>query len=101
INDVLNFAKLEAGRLEYDIESVELAPVVRDVLEMMQPQLAAKGLRSSAAVPAELMVRADRDKVHQILLNLLSNAVKFTERGGIQIEARSASGDASGSALVH
>jgi signal transduction histidine kinase len=56
--------------------------VVGDVLAMMEPQLAARGLAASSTVPAGLVARADREKVRQILLNLLSNAVKFTPPGG-------------------
>jgi len=82
INDVLNFAKLEAGRFEYDIQPVKLAPIVADLVTMIQPQLSAKGLVYRAAVPPDLTVMADPEKLQQVLLNLLSNAIKFTERGG-------------------
>jgi signal transduction histidine kinase len=82
INDVLNFAKLEAGRVEYDIEPVPLGEVVADVLAMMEPQLATRRLTASAVVPTAIVAHADREKVRQILLNLLSNAVKFTPPGG-------------------
>jgi signal transduction histidine kinase len=90
INDVLNFAKLEAGRVEYNIKSVELAPIVKDVVDTMHVQLEEKGLACSVSVPDGVVVRADGDKVHQIVLNLLSNALKFTERGTIAIDAATA-----------
>ncbi|HSL70552.1 MAG TPA: ATP-binding protein, partial [Longimicrobiales bacterium] len=82
INDVLNFAKLEAGRVEYHIDDLPLFDVVGDVTPMLQPQLTAKGLVYSTRIPRDIMVRADRDKLQQILLNLLSNAIKFTGSGG-------------------
>ena len=82
INDVLNFAKLEAGRFEYVMQTVKLAPIVADLVTMIQPQLVAKGLVYRAAVAPEITVRADPEKLQQILLNLLSNAIKFTEGGG-------------------
>jgi PAS domain S-box-containing protein len=82
INDVLNFAKLEAGHIEYHLEDLDLEEVVLQVLPMIEPQLAAKGIAHAAHIASGLMVRADRDKLQQILLNLLSNAAKFTDMGG-------------------
>ena len=106
INDVLNFAKLEAGRVVYDVADVPLSEVAAEVVSMIEPQAVAKGLTVEVRVPPGLVSRADREKVSQILLNLLSNAVKFTEVGGrITIDAPSATGDANdserdGSAMV-
>ena len=82
INDVLNFAKLEAGRVEYDVCDVPLASAVDDIRAMTETQLAAKGITYDAQIPHGLVVRADRERLQQILLNLLSNAIKFTPRGG-------------------
>ena len=82
INDVLNFAKLEAGRVEYDLEDVPLAGPVAEVLSMVEPQLETKGIACDARVSPEFIARADAEKVRQILINLLSNAIKFTDRGG-------------------
>jgi PAS domain S-box-containing protein len=82
INDVLNFAKLEAGRIEYHLEDLRLHEVVSQMMPMIEPQLAAKGIAPAARVAPGIMVRADRDKLQQILLNLLSNAAKFTDAGG-------------------
>ncbi len=82
INDVLNFAKLEAGRVEYHLEDLRLDEVVSQMMPMIEPQLAAKGIARAAQVAPGTMVRADRDKLQQILLNLLSNAAKFTDSGG-------------------
>jgi len=89
INDVLNFAKLEAGRVEYDIVDVSLAAALEDVTPMVEPLLAAKELTYMVKIPPTAVVRADRDKLQQILLNLLSNAIKFTDRGGsVTVDAR-------------
>jgi PAS domain S-box-containing protein len=82
INDVLNLARIEAGRIEYDIRSVSLADVVTTVMPMVAPQLAAKGVTSRALLDGAGLVRADREKLEQIVLNLLTNAAKFTESGG-------------------
>ena len=82
VNDVLNFAKLEAGRIDYDVTTVRLADVVAAVAPMVEPQLAEKGLRYDVTVANDIVVRADSDKLQQVLLNLMSNAIKFTESGG-------------------
>ncbi|MCU0627274.1 MAG: ATP-binding protein [Gemmatimonadaceae bacterium] len=84
INDVLNFARLQAGRIEFDLAPVDVADVVADVLPMVEPQLASRGLVLDAGVPRDAghagarTVLADRDKLGQVLLNLVSNAIKFT-----------------------
>jgi signal transduction histidine kinase len=90
INDVLNFAKLEAGRVTYDIARVPVPELLAGVESLVAPQLAAKALRFTCA-PCEptLAVAGDAEKTQQILLNLLSNAIKFTPQGGeVRVEAR-------------
>jgi PAS domain S-box-containing protein len=82
INDVLNFAKVEAGKVNYDVEDVILGDVVVEVWQMIEPQFTAKQLRYQATVDTRTVVRADQEKLRQILLNLLSNAAKFTPAGG-------------------
>ena len=83
INDVLNFAKLEAGRVEYQIERVPVHDVVEGLAPLVAPQLRARRQHyECAGAPADLAVRADAEKVRQVLLNLLSNAIKFTPEGG-------------------
>ena len=83
INDVLNLARIEAGRVEYQIRSISLADVVTTVIPMVEPQLAAKGVTSRALLDGAGLVRADREKLEQIVLNLLTNAAKFTQSGGM------------------
>jgi signal transduction histidine kinase len=98
INDVLDLARIEAGRLDLVIEDVSVHDVMAVVGELVEPQWRAKGL-SCEWVPCErtLRVRADRDRVHQILLNLLANAVKFTEPGGrIHVSCVASDDDAHG-----
>jgi signal transduction histidine kinase/CheY-like chemotaxis protein len=87
INDVLNYARIEAGRVEYDVAPVLLRDVLTDVLPMVESQVAAKALRLMHSLPEDsgaepVHVWADRDKLGQVVLNLLSNAVKFTPQGG-------------------
>jgi len=93
INDVLNFAKLEAGRVEYHLTDVSVRAAVDALEPLVAPQLSAKSLRFDREQCADdRVVRADPDKLQQILLNLLSNAIKFTERGG-SVTMRCAEGD--------
>jgi PAS domain S-box-containing protein len=86
INDILHFTRIEGGRVEYDLRVVQLSGLVADVAPMIEPQVNAQGLTLEVRLPtgpgAEAAVRADAEKVRQILLNLLSNAVKFTSAGG-------------------
>ena len=83
INDVLNFAKIDAGRVEYRISDFGVEEAVGDTEAMIRPQMDAKNLTYGLDECASAgHVRADRDKFQQIVLNLLSNAVKFTDAGG-------------------
>ncbi len=81
INDVLNLARIESGRVDYVSETVKLADVIGDTLPMVEPQMASKNLRLESKVPSDL-VKADREKLQQVVLNLLTNATKFTPSGG-------------------
>ena len=88
INDILNFARLEAGHVEYRIANVRANDLVGDTESLIRPQLAAKQLELSwTPVGDAILVRADSEKARQVLLNLLANAVKFTAPGGrIRVE---------------
>lgn len=83
INQVLNYARVETGSLRYDIADVPIDEALRGVEALIVPQLAAKGLHYSyAGCHPSLSVRADREKLHQVMLNLITNATKFTDSGG-------------------
>jgi PAS domain S-box-containing protein len=82
INDILNFSRIEAGQLEYDIGRVPVAEAADAVVHMVLPQARSKGLDLQLQCADDLVAVADRAKFEQILLNLLSNAVKFTDSGG-------------------
>jgi PAS domain S-box-containing protein len=82
INEILNLARIEAGRVDYVIEAVPLGELMSALAPMVEPQLAQKGIEFVVEIPPDLVVLADREKAEQILLNLLSNASKFTPRGG-------------------
>ena len=83
INDVLNHAKLESGKVAYELEPVVLTDVISDLNAMIELQIANKNLTYELRLSGEeIMVLADREKLLQVLLNLLSNAMKFTSPGG-------------------
>jgi PAS domain S-box-containing protein len=83
INDMLNFSRIEAGQLTYEVDAVPLHEVVASMTKMVTLQARTKGLKlEQLPCPPDVVARADRAKVEQILLNLLSNAVKFTDAGG-------------------
>jgi PAS domain S-box-containing protein len=83
INDVLNFAKVDAGQTEYRLTAVPVDEALRDTESMIAPQVLAKGLHYSyKGAGKSASVLADPEKLQQIVLNLLGNAVKFTEAGG-------------------
>jgi signal transduction histidine kinase len=96
INDVLNFAKLEAGEVQYRIDDVSLAAAVRGLEPLVAPQLRDRKLEL-VVLPCDddVLVRADPDKLQQVLLNLLSNAIKFTPVDGtITVSCTVTEGDA-------
>jgi signal transduction histidine kinase/PAS domain-containing protein len=83
INSILNFAKLDAGIVQYDLAPTAVADLFESVASMIAPQMETKGVTFvQKPCPPELCVLVDRDKARQILLNLLSNAFKFTPAGG-------------------
>ncbi|MBB4638966.1 ATP-binding protein [Longimicrobium terrae] len=83
INDVLNFAKLEAGRLEIECAEVDVCEVLNQVEPLIAPQMAAKRL-AYACEQCEpgLTALGDPERIQQVLINLLTNALKFTPSGG-------------------
>ena len=83
INDVLDLAKIEAGRLEVHFAPVPVRTVLDDVRTLFKHQMKSKGLKyESEGDDSKLVLWADQDRTSQILTNLLSNAMKFTNRGG-------------------
>jgi signal transduction histidine kinase len=83
INDVLNFAKLDAGQVHYERADIALDDALAGLEAVIAPQVRAKRLHYSY-VPCDASVTAfaDHDKIQQVVLNLLSNAIKFTPEGG-------------------
>lgn len=83
INDVLNFAKLEAGRIEFRMESSRVSAIVEDAVAMVLPSAETAGLRLVSAGGPDVWTAGDEEKVKQVLLNLLSNAIRFTDPDGV------------------
>jgi signal transduction histidine kinase len=83
INEVLNYARVESGNTRYEMADVPLDELLRTADALVHPQMLARGLRFAyAPCDSAVTVRADAEKVQQILVNLLGNATKFNEPGG-------------------
>jgi signal transduction histidine kinase len=100
INDILNLAKIESGQLDLHIRDVSLATVFENVDTLVAPQFNSKGIAYDfPQCDPKLHVRADSDKLQQILLNVLSNACKFTDTGGrvtVECDVEAAGADGAG-----
>ncbi len=87
INDLLDLAKIEAGKVEVNLVASDCREVVNEVAASLRPQAEAKGLEFTVSVPRVLTLRTDRRALSQIVINLANNAIKFTERGSVRIRA--------------
>lgn len=88
VDQILDIAKMAAGRVEVDREPVDLRPFVLDVVTEVESLAEERGLTTSVAVGGELpRLYTDRTHLRQILFNLIGNAVKFTEHGGVSVRA--------------
>ncbi|MDO9608401.1 MAG: response regulator [Brevundimonas sp.] len=86
VNDLLDYARLEAGSLEFDLAPVDLEGLVRGVAELLSPRAHDKGLEIVWSVDADAPdILADEGRLRQVLFNLAGNAVKFTEAGGVRL----------------
>lgn len=94
INDILDMAKLEAGKLEIDDIDFNADTVLRTVCDLMAGRAEEKGLTFNAVLPisARRWLKGDPNRISQILFNLLGNAVKFTERGTVSLFAETRQG---------
>ncbi|HLY55941.1 MAG TPA: PAS domain S-box protein [Stellaceae bacterium] len=93
INDLLDLAKIESGKVEIDTESIACQLVLNDVVTTLRPLAEVKGLMFELSMPAQdVMVRTDRRAFSQIMLNLANNAIKFTEAGLVRLEVSANSG---------
>ena len=101
INEVLDFSKVEAGKLEIHPAPVRFSPLVESVVELLAPKAHSKGLefacRVDPCIPEQ--VTLDPTRTRQILFNLTGNGVKFTEEGGVSVEVSGEENPAGGSIL--
>ena len=89
INDILDLAKIESGRLDLYLEDVELPEIVSSVMSTAIGLIKGKELELRQEVPDDIpLVLADHGRIRQVLLNLVSNAAKFTEEGHILVQAK-------------
>ncbi|MEQ1753665.1 MAG: HAMP domain-containing sensor histidine kinase [Micropepsaceae bacterium] len=85
INDLLDLAKIEAGKHEMLFEQICLGDVAREALRLVEPQSARAHVSVSLNLATDVVVSADARAIKQVLINLLSNAIKFTKPGGIAV----------------
>lgn len=87
INDLLDLAKIESGKVELNFEAVPCQRVLEEVTTALRPLAEAKNLSFQISVPqSDVLLKTDRRALSQILLNLANNAIKFTDQGGVMIE---------------
>lgn len=94
VDDILDLAKVEAGKLELANERFDIGLLAETVSELMAPRAQAKGIELAAYLAPDLPTHlvGDRDRLRQVLLNLVGNAVKFTQTGGVGIRLLPAAG---------
>lgn len=90
IEDVLDISRIEAGRMNLDIVSVDIADLLRRRVASFVPEASRKSIRLESDIDANLgLIKADTKRVGQIINNLLTNALKFTDAGSVSLSARS------------
>lgn len=88
VNDLLEFAKMEAGHLEVDLRPVDITPIIENVHGIMKPLADEKQLELLVDIEPDIpRVAGNGEQIERVLTNLLSNAVKFTDNGGVTIRA--------------
>ncbi|MFU8787916.1 MAG: ATP-binding protein [Methylobacter sp.] len=85
INEVLDLARIESGRLDLNIQTIALLPLIQETVALSQPAAKLKNVVIMQVCHGNLQLSADPARVRQILLNLLSNAIKYNREGGIVI----------------
>jgi signal transduction histidine kinase/ActR/RegA family two-component response regulator len=103
LNDILDYSKMEAGKLTLESVDVRISELVRSLVDLLGPQFAAKGVNLEIRLDPELAsaVRSDPGRLRQILVNLVGNALKFTPAGGrVVLEAKAGAPDEDGTIAV-
>ncbi len=102
LNDVLDFAKIEAGKLEVHIAECDARRTVEEVAELLSAQAQAKGVELAVHIAKDVppLVRCDRERIRQVLTNIAGNAVKFTDHGEVVLRLDREAGQEGDSTLV-
>ncbi|MDP1524846.1 MAG: response regulator [Rhodocyclaceae bacterium] len=89
LNDILDYSKIEAGRLDIDKTAYSVEEVLREIGDLFSARLAEKGIELFFDIAPDLPIEVIGDplRLHQVLANLIGNAIKFTERGEIRVQA--------------
>lgn len=85
VNNLIDLARLDAGRMNLHLEAVDLCELVRGILAIFQQAFRSRGLSLRSEIPLQLLTRLDVEKTETILMNLIGNALKFTETGGVTV----------------
>ncbi len=93
INDLLDIAKIEAGRVEPSVEPFALDDILKEVVETFSPAVMEKELELTKDVPKGITLVSDRRRVKQVLINIVGNAVKFTDQGRVRIAEKITEGE--------
>ena len=101
INSVLDFSKVDAGKVELHLETLSLRAIVESVADLLGPEARRKGLRLATDVAPEVpgALRGDPGRVRQVLVNLVGNAIKFTDDGDVAVTVRRDGEDQHGSVV--
>src|SRR5436190_1279393 len=86
INDILDLSKIEAGKIQLQVEPFDVARSVEEVVTTVTPLAVANGNKLEVSCPSSLIMNSDATRIRQVLINLLSNACKFTRRGGVTLK---------------
>jgi PAS domain S-box-containing protein len=102
INDILDYSKIDAGKLEFERVRLRVGEIVESVVAITAPRAGAKGVELKPIVPATLPhnLMGDPGRLRQILLNLVGNAIKFTDQGSVTIEFELREETSEGAVLV-
>jgi PAS domain S-box-containing protein len=90
INDLLDVAKIESGKVEITLEEIDCNEVVEEVLDGLRPLANEKDLELGLVMPEAMTICSDRRALSQILINLINNAIKFTDEGSVRLEVKPA-----------
>jgi len=102
VSDLLDLAKIEAGKLTVHMESVCCQDVLQESISSLRPLAEAKSIAFESSLPAEpVMIHTDRRALSQIVLNITNNAIKFTPQGSVRLELAGASRDGAQFAAIH